>query len=195
VITVSTMNDFMELHKPWIRESNLIEGIDDPVADQDSFDAWRRFTEVNLNIFTVLRAHGDIMWRNNKRIAGEFRKCNVSVGYRNCPNFKDVPNLMKKWFEVYRDADTFQKIKEAHIIFERIHPFADGNGRTGRMILNWQLMKCEHEIVCIYAVKRGDYYKWFAEEAIYWKGSLAVGKPRVSFLEQFFRRKEKDIEL
>lgn len=32
-------------------------------------------------------------------------------------------------------------IAEAHIGFERIHPFVDGNGRTGRMLLNYFLLE------------------------------------------------------
>lgn len=34
----------------------------------------------------------------------------------------------------------FSSITEYHIRFERIHPFSDGNGRTGRMIMNQQLI-------------------------------------------------------
>lgn len=42
----------------------------------------------------------------------------------------------------FSSADAIVSIATQHIRFERIHPFPDGNGRTGRMILNQQLLNC-----------------------------------------------------
>ncbi|MDD6373308.1 MAG: Fic family protein [Bifidobacteriaceae bacterium] len=36
-----------------------------------------------------------------------------------------------------------------HAMFENIHPFADGNGRTGRQILNWMLLRAGYAPICI----------------------------------------------
>ena len=59
--------------------------------------------------------------------------------------FDDVPAFMKDWIretniEAATVKEIFEKIAANHIRFERIHPFADGNGRTGRMIINQQLI-------------------------------------------------------
>ena len=39
------------------------------------------------------------------------------------------------------EEEKLDSILDAHIQFERIHPFSDGNGRTGRMILNYSLLQ------------------------------------------------------
>lgn len=57
------------------------------------------------------------------------------------PDFEKVPALMNSFLKTvnFRDSSIetiLQKIASTHIEFERIHPFIDGNGRTGRILLN-----------------------------------------------------------
>ena len=53
--------------------------------------------------------------------------------------------------------------KASHIAYERIHPFIDGNGRTGRMFMNWQRLKAGLPILVIKEKEKQEYYKWFNE--------------------------------
>lgn len=62
-----------------------------------------------------------------------FRNCNVTVGGRLCPNWKDVPSLMEQWHTTCLTVSP----DEAYVAFQKIHPFRDGNGRTGKIIHNW----------------------------------------------------------
>ncbi len=60
------------------------------------------------------------------------------------PSYESVPSLMKEWISLQnedsKDVENIcRKLAASHIKFERIHPFVDGNGRTGRFILNQQL--------------------------------------------------------
>jgi len=48
-----------------------------------------------------------------------------------------------------------------HINFEKIHPFIDGNGRIGRMLLNWQRVKLGLPVLVIKESEKQEYYKWF----------------------------------
>lgn len=61
------------------------------------------------------------------------------------PDYEKVPELMRSYMKRLNRkemslSEYLGAIAEDHILFERIHPFSDGNGRTGRMILNQQLI-------------------------------------------------------
>jgi Fic family protein len=78
---------------------------------------------------------------------GQWRDCRVIItGSDTQEGFKPpepvfVPSLvcdfieqLDQWMEY---DDPFLALAESHLRFERIHPFSDGNGRIGRVILNW----------------------------------------------------------
>ena len=81
---------------------------------------------------------------------GRYRTVNVLVGGRKCPSHKLVPALMnillegiREWQKGVKNCKSGHNICAVayfHFIFERIHPFADGNGRTGRALV-WYLFK------------------------------------------------------
>lgn len=53
----------------------------------------------------------------------------------------DLLNLIKCYYNDWKNIDPFEREARFHIGFIRIHPFEDGNGRTGRLILNYNLLK------------------------------------------------------
>lgn len=97
-----------------------------------------------LNPFSVddlLRAHG-VMMQALTDDAGHFRRTNVGVFSETglvhmAPPADRVPGLISDLFEWLRTADDHLLIRSCvfHYEFEFIHPFSDGNGRTGRL---WQ---------------------------------------------------------
>ena len=56
--------------------------------------------------------------------------------------------------------DIFLKIAKYHIEFEKIHPFEDGNGRTGRQLLNYELLKNDLPPVVISKDERVKYFEF-----------------------------------
>ena len=69
--------------------------------------------------------------------------------------------LMQKYAADERNI--VEKLADLHIAFETIHPFIDGNGRTGRLILNLELMKAGYPPIDIKFTDRMRYYDAFED--------------------------------
>lgn len=78
------------------------------------------------------------------------------------PAPEKIPNLMTYFVYNYNhdDEDIFTKIARYHIEFEKIHPFEDGNGRTGRLLLNYELLKNNISPVVISKEDRVKYFEF-----------------------------------
>ena len=78
------------------------------------------------------------------------------------PEPEKVPNLMMYYIYNYNhdEQDIFAKIAKYHIEFEKIHPFEDGNGRTGRLLLNYELLKNNIPPVVISKKDRVKYFEF-----------------------------------
>lgn len=112
----------------------------------------------------------------NKRINQDikdtdgYRKVQVFIrGSELIPPSPDkIPNLMNYFVYNYNNdnQDLFVKIAQFHIEFEKIHPFEDGNGRTGRILINYELIKNNKMPIVIAKDDRVKYFELLRNEDI-----------------------------
>ena len=77
---------------------------------------------------------------NESVMAKRYRNDDVTAGGFVPANYKEVPQLMDIWIDLYNSSKyndiPFIKASLLHYAFETIHPFCDGNGRMGRLLVN-----------------------------------------------------------
>lgn len=152
----------------FILHSNLIEKEDTREAFDDALNAFNYLlTQDSLSLKTIALTHDMMLRRLNPRIVGQFRDVNVRVGNRLCPPHERVVALLNDWLiKIHPNVKDLHSALVAHVKFEEIHPFEDGNGRIGRMLLNWHLVKNAQSIAVIDVRDRFLYYKWFGKEKL-----------------------------
>jgi len=145
-------------------ESNLIENETSTRAHEDLRRAWifAKENRYDLNLDTVKGIHHKLLERINPKIAGKIRTHDVWVRKDKCLDPRYLSPAMETWCGNFYKDKTSEAIKKRSIEFMKIHPFADGNGRTGRILMNLQRINQDLPVLVIHAGKEQyEYYKWF----------------------------------
>ena len=124
--------------------------------------------ESEISKETILLLHKMLIGGIDDSIAGRFRKIGeyVRVGIHVAPAPEHVERMIEVTLLEYTAHlnDFFiDKIAKFHLEFETIHPFNDGNGRIGRVLINYQLQRLGFPGIIIRDKEKKDYYSTFAE--------------------------------
>ncbi len=128
----------------------------------------KRAKEQELNLEVILSLHKMLISNIRDDVAGRFRAENeyVRVGSHIAPNPKEVKDRLEKMLAEYNAASykiIIKRIARLHLTFEYIHPFVDGNGRIGRVIDNYLLIREGFVPINIKFIDRKKYYEAFRE--------------------------------
>jgi len=141
-------------HLEVINHKDAILYVEEIVKRQERLSEWQ-----------IKSIHRLILKGIDDEHAGSYRQENVIIsGAQHIPpDFLQLPNLMEDLIRRYENVwtpsqHTIERASNLHIDFVKIHPFIDGNGRSARLLLNFELMKYGYPPVVIEREDRAEYY-------------------------------------
>lgn len=120
------------------------------------------FNESLLKETNRLVTENTLAFRVPDAVAGEYTNCDMAAGDTVFGDHKKliarVPDLMRSTAEALtRNIHPVIVAARFHGFFEYLHPFRDGNGRTGRLLSNWIMLHCGHPLIIIDIKDRAAY--------------------------------------
>ena len=112
-------------------------------------------------------------------------------------NIKNKMNeLLDNYYGEWSELDVFEKEAKFNIEFLRIHPFEDGNGRTSRLLLNYNLLLQGHAPVVFPANIKEDYFDARNKENVDWIKTLFENesKKELKALDELIKDYEEESE-
>lgn len=140
-------------HLETINHRDAILFVEDLVSDKESLSEWN-----------IKNIHALILKEIDNQNAGKYRSENVVVsGAKHMPpRHYEISLLMQKLIaEYHREWTGYHPVVRAALLhgeFVKIHPFIDGNGRTARLLLNFELMRNGYPPIIIKNDQRAQYY-------------------------------------
>jgi len=136
--------------------------------------------EQELDSGVMLLLHKMLLANIRDDVAGRFRKDDewVRVGSHIAADPKDVKRRVEEMFAKYysaQDENIIKRIALIHLTFENIHPFVDGNGRIGRILNNYLLIREGFVPINIKYIDRELYYDAFNEFDVNQKTAIMEG--------------------
>lgn len=163
-----------------------------PVKDIKEAEAHRKVfysmmaSKQELSLKVVLEWHRELFEGTKPGIAGNVRAYQVYIsGSRHIPpppaELHDCIAKFFRWYSAEKGKTNPVELSgRAHIKFETMHPFGDGNGRVGRLIMNFILHKSGYPMLDIKYTGRRSYYNALERSNV--KGDENI------FVQWFFRK-------
>ena len=146
--------------------------VEDHLSTRNLFEAhsWVNEFSSSSKVITesdILHLHSLVMHGEMNALPGKYRNIDVEIkgSASQPPNHFQVSNKMRSLLDWFNQHSAFVSptcgivvASVFHAWFERIHPFKDGNGRVGRLLMNLILVRSNVPIAIIEKEERGRYY-------------------------------------
>lgn len=143
----------MREHFEVINHKEAIDYVEAMVQNQNALSEWQ-----------IKSIHQLVLKNIDSHNAGQYRHENVVIaGAEHLPpNYFKVPEAMTNLIKQYQANANLHPVELAarlHVDFVGIHPFVDGNGRTSRLLMNFELMRHGYLPIIIPVEQRLSYYQ------------------------------------
>ena len=147
------------------------------VGHKEAFDYVRELVRENVPLSErVIKEIHTLVLADKKEDRGVYRRIPVRIlgaGHEPVQPYLIAPQMEQLLLRYNENNDhIITKLAWFHVEFEGIHPFIDGNGRTGRLLVNLELMKAGYPPIDIKFTDRAAYYNAF--DAYHSKHSLSA---------------------
>jgi Fic family protein len=162
-MTQNITTNFSKNLEIFLQESNAIEDVWDDESYLQALQAFHCLDKATrLTPNWIKSVHSALMvGKVDDKYRGAWRDCPVWIGGHEAIPFYCIDDRVEEWCEWVQNLHKAKDINFAHVQFERIHPFIDGNGRVGRILWQWLRLKNKLPLKIIYEEKKWAYYKWF----------------------------------
>lgn len=139
-------------HFEVINHKDAIDYVEAIVSGQEALNEWQ-----------IKAIHQLVLKAIDNKNAGAYRQENVVIAgaQHRPPNFLKIPEQMAAlmtWYNNAADLHAVECAARLHVDFVGIHPFVDGNGRTSRLLMNFELLRRGYLPVIIPVEARLMYY-------------------------------------
>ena len=123
--------------------------------------------EINANVMKTTGSVIHSIAGSYDSSKGDFRKSMVHVGNRYFTNYQKVPlkveslcdGIHRKMNTVSEPIEIYNLAFDAHFQLVSIHPWADGNGRTSRLLMNYILQYHHQPLAVVFNTDKADYFE------------------------------------
>ena len=190
----------------YIFETNTIDvengslNVDDVIETANHFrlvsliidNAKSTLTQEFIKKLHLLLKNGTSDSRKDWFAVGDYKKLPNEVGGMNTTLPEEVPEKMKELLDEYnaKEEKSLDDILDFHVKFEKIHPFQDGNGRVGRLIMFKECLKYNIVPFIIEDDLKMFYYRGLAEwetEKGYLRDTCLTAQDRYKAYLDYFR--------
>lgn len=149
--------------------------------------------ESELDFEITLLLHKMLISNIRDDISGRFRNADewVRVGNHIAPNPLEINERLQKVYTEYfsnTSESIVKRIAKFHLGFEYVHPFVDGNGRIGRVLNNYLLLRSGYVPINIKFIDRQTYYNAFQEFQTFGKTNIMEDIVLKALTNSYYKR-------